>query len=187
VNIKECLEENKKYIDDVQSWADEEYDKYFSKYFVGQEELYKKLQNVDYIISDEELEWVLTALPLELFAVSEQMAKMKTVQEVIKLRIREKREEIVNTLNDTDTTGLSMTAKKEIAASKTATDELLVTIYGTISERVSKEISFSRELIMSAKKIWDARRSNDINLPTIPQENSLTEYPGLNPDATYIK
>ena len=36
----------------------------------------------------------------------------------------------------------------------TAEDKLLVTVYDSIIDRVARQMSFSKELIMSAKKIW---------------------------------
>ena len=157
MNLAYTIESTQSEIDDVQKWVDSEYQKYFAPYFKGEVELYQELKNSNApMITDEKLEWILTYLPLELFSVSEQLSKMKTAQEVIKLRIREKEDDFISNLSDSD---LSQTAKKEMASKYTAPDKLLVDIYSTIADRVSREISFSRELIMSAKKIWDARRA----------------------------
>lgn len=156
MNLSYTVESMQSEIDGVQKWVDSEYQKYFAPYFKGEVELYQELKNSNAPITDEKLEWILTYLPLELFSVSEQLSKMKTAQEVIKLRIHEKEDDFISNLSDSD---LSQTAKKEMASKYIAPDKLLVDIYSTIADRVSREISFSRELIMSAKKIWDARRA----------------------------
>lgn len=183
MNIQQTLQNIQPDIDDIQQWADGEYEKYFSKYFVGEVELYQKLQDKDHIITDDELEWILTALPLELFSVSEQLSKLKTIQEVIKLHIKEVESKYINDPTNED----SATKRKEDAAMLTAGDKLLVTVYSNIAERVGREISFSRELIMSAKKIWDARRSSEISVPTLDTEDELPDYdPGQKPQ-TYVK
>lgn len=146
-------------IDEVEQWAESEYQQYFAPYFKGQIEIYKELKQDNHgTISDTSLEWILTYLPLELFSVAEQLNKLKIKQEIIKLHIREKEDEFMSNLADSD---LSQTAKKEMTAKYLAPDKLLVDIYSSITERVGREISFSRELIMSAKKIWDARRATE--------------------------
>ena len=177
MDLTKALKGVSKDIDDVQKWADEEYNKYFASYFVGEVDLYKKLKDKDYIITDDELEWILTSLPLELFSVSEQLGKMKTAEEVIKLHIKEVESEFVKDPDNKD----SVTKKKEDAAMITASDRLLVTVYSIISERVGREMSFSRELIMSAKKIWDARRSSEVSIPSVDTSNS--ELPDYDPAA----
>ena len=172
MDINKTLSGVQQDIDDIQHWADSEYNKYFSQYFVGEVELYSKLKDKDHIITDDELEWILTSLPLELFSVSEQLSKLKTIQEVIKLHIKEVESKFINDPTNTD----SVTKKKEDASLLTSADKLLVTVYSNIAERVSREVSFSRELIMSAKKIWDARRSAELSVPSVPAEPELPDY-----------
>lgn len=175
MNLAYTVESMQSEIDDVQKWVDSEYEKYFAPYFKGEVELYQELKSSSVaMITDEKLEWILTYLPLELFSVAEQLSRMKTAQEVIKLRIREKEEDFISSLTDSD---LSQTAKKEMASKYTAPDKLLVDIYSTIADRVSREISFSRELIMSAKKIWDARRAAEGPvIGGIKESDVLPEY-----------
>lgn len=165
----ECLSSD---INDVTGWAEEEYTKYFSQYFKGEVELYNKMKTVKSQITDDELEWVLTDLPLELFSVSEQLAKLKTAQEVIKISIKKREREYVKS----HTEG-SETKRKEEAAALTEEDKLLVSVYDSIVERVTRQMTFSKELIMSAKKIWDARRADGIPLPEMNIDLSrLPEY-----------
>ncbi|WP_302320422.1 hypothetical protein, partial [uncultured Duncaniella sp.] len=57
-------------IDSVVSWCNKLYDDNFATYFKGERELFERLQSKTHPITDEELEWILTSLPLELFSVS---------------------------------------------------------------------------------------------------------------------
>ena len=132
------------------------YNKYFGQYFHIQKELYRRVQDTDKPITDEELETVLTDLPLELIEVSEALSKFQISQEVVKLRAKE--ESAKDTSDDI----------KEY--------ELMSKIYTAVNERVSKKVSFSRELIMSCKKIWDRRKDTDNVTPIGPIDTSLPEY-----------
>lgn len=165
-------------INEVNDWAEEEYNKYFSQYFKGEVELYNKLKGGSRSqVTDEELEWILTDLPMELFCVNEQLSKLKTTQEVIKLSIKQKERLYIQ---DPNNSALSATQRKEEALALTEEDKLLVTIYDSIIERVAREMTFSKELIMSAKKIWDARRADGIPIPEVNVDvaNDLPEYKG---------
>lgn len=174
MNLQKTLNSNLSDIDEVNNWAEGEYSKYFSSYFKGEVDLYNKMKSSKVPISDEELEWILTDLPLELFSVTEQLSKLKTAQEVIKLNIKSRERDYVKS----HTEG-SESKRKEEATMLTGEDRLLVTVYDQIIDRVSRQMTFSKELIMSAKKIWDARRSDGIPLPemgTGKDHDLLPEY-----------
>ena len=172
MNLQNTLAELIPDIEEVNKWAEDQYTEYFSAYFKGEVELYNKMKTVNSQITDLELEWVLTDLPLELFSVTEQLSKLKTAQEVIKLSIKQKEREYMETHTDG-----SETKRREAAAALTAEDRLLVSVYDSIIDRVSRQMTFSKELIMSAKKIWDARRSDGIPLPEMNIDPSkLPEY-----------
>lgn len=171
MNLQKTLQNVSKDIDEVNEWAESEYNKYFSEYFKGEVELYNKLKTSKSQITDEELEWILTDLPMELFSVAEQLSKLKTTQEVIKLSIKQREREYIKAAEGSET------KKKEEASALTAEDRLLVGVYDSIADRVSRQMTFSKELIMSAKKIWDARRADGIPLPEIATStNTLPEY-----------
>lgn len=173
MNLQKSLKKHQADIDEVNAWADSEYEKFFAPYFKGEVELYNKMKSTtEATVSDTELEWILTDLPLELFVVTEQLSKLKTAQEVIKINIKQTEREYISTAEGT------ATQKKEEAAALTAEDKLLVDVYESIAERVSKQMTFSKELIMSAKKIWDARRSDGIPLPevSLDKEATIPEY-----------
>lgn len=173
MNFQKTLESVSTDINEVNEWADQEYNKYFSQYFKGEVELYDRMKKNQDPITDQELEWILTELPLELFSVTEQLSKLKTAQEVIKLHIKQTERDYIQNPGSPG----SATQKKEDAVALTAEDRLLVTVYDSISERVSRQMSFSKELIMSAKKIWDARRSDGVlNPDVLGKDTSLPEY-----------
>lgn len=162
MNLASKLNSIKTDIDEVNEWAESEYQRYFASYFKDEQDLYNRMKSKDDPITDQELEWILTDLPLELFSVTEQLSKMKIAQEVIKVSIKEKERDYIASATEG-----SMTQKKEEASALTMEDRLLVDVYDSIMERVSRQMTFSKELIMSAKKIWDARRSDGIPLPEI--------------------
>lgn len=143
-------------INGVSELSDKLYNRYFRNYFKIQQDLYKRIQNNSEPITDTELEKVLTELPLELIEVSEALSKFQIGQEVVKLRTKE------------ESTSKSSLEAKEY--------ELMCKIYTSVSERVARQISFSRELIMSCKKIWDRRKDTDIVTPIGPIDTSLPEY-----------
>ena len=156
-NIASSYEANS---EDVVSWCTNLYDTKFSSYFAKQRILYERLQSKDQPITDIELEEILTAIPLELFQASEAVSQLRIRHEVVKIGIKEKMRSV-----ELASTASTATAKKEEASDSVLGDQLLLLAYGTILDRVEKEISFSRELIMSAKKIWDARRRTEDSMP----------------------
>lgn len=162
MNLQKRLEALYTEVTEVNEWAESEYQKYFASYFKGEQDLYNRMKSKDDPITDQELEWILTDLPLELFSVTEQLSKMKIAQEVIKVSIKEKERDYIASATEG-----SMTQKKEEASALTLEDKLLVDVYDSIMERVSRQMTFSKELIMSAKKIWDTRRADGIPLPEI--------------------
>ena len=120
------------------------YDKYFARYFKKEAELHTRFQDPDVPITDKELEWLITSLPLELFSVSNALAQFKQHQEIVKLRVKQR--------------------SKNKEGSADGLDEefkLMSIIYASVISRVEQEIAFSKELIMGAKKVWDARRSSE--------------------------
>lgn len=136
------------------------YDKYFSKYFKQEAEMHIRFQDPDVPITDKELEWLITSLPLELFSVSNALAQFKQHNEIVKLKVKQRSKN-----KDADPDGLDEEYK------------LMSIIYSSVILRVEQEISFSKELIMGAKKVWDARRAGEhapISEIVIPPE--LPEY-----------
>lgn len=133
------------------------YDKYFADYFKKEKEMHIRFQDADIPITDKELEWIITSLPLDLFSVSNALAQFKQHNEIVKLRIKQRKKQ------DPED-GLDEEYK------------LMNIIYTSVITRVEQEISFSKELIMGAKKVWDARRRTDQANPINEVNPELPDY-----------
>lgn len=175
--IQDVFDKNRAYLDDVCSWSATQYERYFSKYFNMQAHLAGVFQSAQghVELTDEELTDVLTKIPLDLILASAQLSEFKTSREVIKMRIKQQQQEFIDQHKADGT--LSMSALKEAAADLVIEDKLVVTVYDGIIERVEKEISYSKELIMGCKKIWDGRRNAEGPMLGLDgSENTLAEY-----------
>lgn len=149
-------------------WIQHEYDTMFASYFSQVRTMYKRLQSENKPITDDELSWVMVDLPMILFDVSEKLTQLKTTVEIIKLKNKEQEAELIR-----DSTAKTATAKKAEAELKMIEPKAMLAVYQTIVNRVENEITFSRELIMGAKKIWDGRRkteqSNPVSITNVPE------------------
>lgn len=158
--VEQLLQED---VEAAISWCDDKYTQVFSEHFKRQRDLYKRLESKTHPITDEELEDILTTLPLEMFTVAEKLSKLKTAQEVIKVRnkrdLAEKKE---------SSTLKTQTARDEDAKLQMLEQQLMDTLYTAVIERVDKEMSFTRELIMGAKKVWDRRSQAEGASPIAP-------------------
>lgn len=170
--------------DDVDKWVDEHYTKSFSQYFDPVRKLISRMGDSFNPITDKELEEILSYIPLELFAVAEKLNDLKARIEVIKLRIKqEKRNNYINSEES------SKADKQADAIYSVAEDEMLLRLYTSLIERVDSEISASKELIMSAKKIWTSRREAE-NIATAAEKTALPDYSDLDSQdqkQSYIK
>lgn len=163
-DISNALTALKEDFDAADGLVDELYDKYFTKYFTKEGELYTKFQSTDIAITDEELEWILLTLPLDLKAASNALAQFKQHNEIVKLKIKQRK-----------ASGDSDELDEEF--------KLMSIIYSSVITRVEADISFSKELIMGAKKVWDARRKTEqVN----PINEVSTELPLYTADQTYF-
>lgn len=167
----ECMEED---IKAVQDWSKEMYEECFSSYFVGQRELYKRFESESHPITDAELETILIDVPLKLFTVAEALSQFRIGQEVTKLKAKQiEREKEMQSVESSET------KRKAEASFATLEHKLLITVQSAVVEHVEREISFSRELIMGAKKIWDSRRNAEGAMPV--NEHSGEPEPELQP------
>lgn len=162
---------------DVVEWCNMIYDSCFAEFFDSERQLYDLLKNTARPISDAELENILTTLPLQLFSASEALSQLKIKSELVKFEIKDK---LYNT--EHSSTASSATGRKEEAAYSVIADQVLQAAYISVIDRVEKEISYSKELIMTAKKIWDARRNTEQASPINPV---LPDYQV--PTQSYIK
>jgi len=167
-NALESLDEDFKAADKV---VDDIYSNYFAKYFSKVSEMHTRFSDINVSITDKELEWIITSLPLDLFAASDALAQFKQHNEIVKLTIKQRKQD-----------------KK--AEEIDEEYKLMSIVYSSVIAKVEHQISFSKELIMGAKKVWDARKrteqSNPINEVTTPD---LPDYKPIKKTGpmTYIK
>ena len=176
--VQSNIEPDMKAVDD---WCNEIYDSQFSNYFKDIKELYLRFQNDKHPITDEELSIILTEVPLNLFSVSENINRIRLNHEVLKLKIKETRDSIIHT-----SPAKTQSQRKEDADIATLEQELLSMAYTTVITRVENEISFTREIIMAAKKLWDSRRRSEGSMPVGPVDEDLPAY-NPNSNKSYIK
>lgn len=164
---------------EVNSVSDGMYQNNFSYYFESVRSLNDRLSSKTHPITDEELEEVLTALPLNLFSAAEALNKLKLEQEVIKLQNKKRKVEIQKNIPEK-----SPISKSDFVASELADSEIILAIYSSVISRVESEMSYCKELIMGCKKIWDGRRSTEKSNPV--SEIDIDKLPEYQKDA-YIK
>ena len=154
----------------IQEFCDSIYNENFAPNFAKVRELYDRMKSNVHPITDEELEYILTTFPLELFVISERLNKIRLNCEVIKLKNKQKIESIKKEASEeASRQGLNKTQTNEYVSSavnRTMVEyEVLFSAYGSVISRVENEQTFSKELIMGAKKIWDSRRTTDLSNP----------------------
>lgn len=166
-------------IEGMKAWCEDIYNTRFSSYFRDQRDIGSSIRSKSRPISDEELEKILTEVPMNLFDVSERLSELRTESEVIKLEVKRKEIELAKISSET-----TEVKRKEEAAVLTTEDKILLMAYDNIITRVEKEMSYSRELIMSAKKIWDGRKSTTNPVGEIT--SNLPDY-NYSQNKSYIK
>ena len=160
-DISRALAALKEDFESANNLVDELYHKYFAQYFEKETELYTKFRNEEVSISDKDLEWILISLPLDIKMASSALAQFKQYNEIVKLKIKSRKAE-----HTEDEDGMDEEFK------------LMSIIYTSVITRVEHDISFSKELIMGAKKVWDARRASE-SAPIRemePQDRPLPDY-----------
>ena len=183
------------YVEDitaVESYIHNLYEEHFASHFARVREMYDRMKSKISPISDSELEYILTVLPMELFACAESINAIRLNKEVVKLKNKEmqakfKKEyaEILAHTLEVNGSKMSATAFNEEVKSRVAESmvehELFLTIYDSLITRVENEMSFARELIMGAKKVWDSRRNSENSNPVSPVDISRNQYGTGNP------
>jgi hypothetical protein len=182
MKISDIEDSFKQDFEDLDGWIDDKYQSDFGTYFTNIRNLYDRMQDETRPITDKELEEILTDVPLQMFAVSEKLNQLKSKIEVIKLRVKEKRRQAY-----LDSEEVTVSKKTNEANFAVANDEMLIRLYTDLADRVTSEISSSKELIMSAKKIWTSRREAE-NVANAAQNFELPDYVNNDyQDKTYIK
>ena len=164
-DLAKALEVLKEDFNAADALVDDIYNKYFDAYFKKECELHNKFRAEDTVISDKDLEWILISLPLDIKMASSALAQFKQHNEIVKLKIKQRKGK-----------------GKDTPAEEDSLDEefkLMSIIYSSVITRVELDISFSKELIMGAKKVWDARRNSEgapIGEVVPDTESELPEY-----------
>lgn len=160
---------------------EQEYLDMFYENFKGLHDLYSRFKSKVTPITDEELSYIMTTLPLQLFDVSENLNYLKLRCEILKIDMKTKSADVrLNSSYDADS-GLTKGEYHEylnnVIASTTEEDQIVLALYRTLIERVESERMYAKELIMGAKKIWDSRRSAEESAPVQPTD--LPEYDSM--------
>lgn len=123
--------------------------------------------------SDEVLELILIDVPLKLFDVAERLNQLELTLQVLKLELKEKK---IQLKHCNDVQDLNSTETSDYIISKTIEDELMICVYTKLIERVNSQVSYSKELIMSAKKLWDRRKEAESAMPVTPVDPAAVPY-----------
>ena len=184
--------ENYDVVNEVQAEVDALYQNRFASHFELVDELYQRLKSRSRPITDQELEDILTLLPLELFAVSEELTRLKVALETIKLKNKEIKEGVTRSVaQSTDTANFTPAQTKEYISRVVPIEmipyEIAVQIHTCVIDLVSSRIQFCKELIMSGKKIWDGRRATERSMPVSEGAVDTDKLPKYSVPGTYIK
>ena len=179
ITFEEYYEEDVKAVLEL---SDEIYNKLFHESFKDIRILYKSINSKIKPVTDSELEWILCDLPIKLFDISESLNRLKLEIEVIKLKKNEYKINKNFEYQNLRKLGEKIT-KSDISDNVEVfitEHEILLSVYKSVANRVEQELSFSRELIMGAKKIWDSRRISEKSNPVgevVNEEDRYNELP----------
>lgn len=170
MQIKSFIDtQHREYIEDIENWCNEQYQLHFKDCFDSVRKIHHSMESQVRPISDTELEWILTELPMKLFSISESLNKYKLEHEVVKLRkktIKLELDDEAKKLAQEDI--LSKSDMKSWVDAQLSEHDILLAAYSSVISRIESEISFSKELIMGCKKIWDSRRKSETSNPVNP-------------------
>ena len=143
--------------------ADKIYSDLVGNYFDEVIELKQRFDFNQNPVTDDELEKILTVLPLRMFKISEALSKATLTNQIAKIKAKEKGEDT------------------------SVEYKLTAAVYESVMLRIDKERSCCRELIMASKKIWDSRRAAEeaAGIRTDVGKDPKKELPDY--DKTYIK
>lgn len=170
--FRDAFDKYKEDLQEVSLMADEIYEQNFSSFFQVQRDLASSLKQGD-DISDSELQDVLISAPLKLFEVSESLNRFRLSLEVLRTRIKSNKREVERKIKeayfDQDMKITQSELAKEVEE-ETAADDMLIKLYEFVIKRVENEMSYSKELIMSAKKIFTARSESIMPVAEVDEE-----------------
>ena len=157
-NFVEIVDNFSKETVEAVEWMAQKYEENFGKWFSSIREFHKSISNTRRPVTDEELSNILMDVPLDMIECSESLNSVKLQRSLLKLSIKKKKSENENY--------------------DPYEDDVMLAVLDCLISRVDKEMSFARELIMSAKKIWDGRRLTEGLNPTdaTTSVNDLPDY-----------
>lgn len=151
-------------IDGAIHWCYLRYMKDFSETFAHVRELYQNMEDSTKL-TDSDIEWVITQLPLELFSVSENLNNLKLGCEIIKLKNKDLKlnftKDIFKQFEDNTGSVLSKEEVNAAVAQQMIEYEIILKVHTSTVLMVENQISFCREFIRGCKKIWDGRRQTE--------------------------
>lgn len=130
--------------------------------------------------SDEVLEQILIDVPIKLFDAAECLSDLQLRLQIVKLSLKNKKIRIKRSTMDDYSQKLNQSDLSDKITEMTYEDEILIMIYSRLIERVQSEISYTKELIMGAKKVWDRRRQTEMSMPVDPIDDKLPDYETIN-------
>lgn len=147
--------------------------------FLQAYQLFERYQSEDRPITDEELAWVLETLPMQLFDISECRANLQLSIDVLKLTLNANLTEF-RAGRQADFAKASETTIRSSFEADNLDQYVILKCQESVLAELDKKITFCRELIMSSKKLWDARRSTEQVNPVSEADYSaqLPEYTG---------
>ena len=166
-------------IDEVNEWMSERYDALFGDTFGELLDMQSRLESKERPITDEELEWTLTTLPLNLITVAETLNQLRLEFEVIKLKNQKSKTSLTKSyIDDPSLSKYSATMRNEMVSAELIEYQILQNAYSSLITRVENQLLYSREFIMGAKKVWDSRRHAEAPMPTADttQEDIIPDY-----------
>lgn len=192
-NIYDISKEFKSNHIDADQFYKELYDAKFASFFTEVRQLQIRMASDSHKITDEELEYIIIQLPLNLLMISENLSELRRTYEVLKSDNRRTKELIRQQVTDelSDKYNYTKAELQNRIASEVTIQmvdyEILLSIYEVIISRVESEISITKELIMGAKKVWDSRRNTErVNPINEVVSEELPEYK-INTPKSYIR
>ena len=174
----------------IQDWVQEMFSSIFGESFNEIQSLYAQLKNADHPIGDAELERLLTILPLDLVEASEKLNGLRLTFETVKLKNKDTERDLNHKYSNDK--NIPATVRKDIVDSAMSEYKLYAIAYSALISRAEGHISFCKEMIMAAKKIFDSRRAAEAAIPIGPgvplADNPHPDLPSYaNRNGTYVK
>ena len=161
-------------IDEVIAWSDDIVSQCMGTTLTDIFKMHERMQSTHEITTNE-LEWILSDLPIQLIYISERLSKLQLSLEAIKLTKSHNEMLCAKRLKSQKDIKRTATEIKQLVAEEFEDDNIGISVYETSICQIEKYISLSKELIMGAKKIWQKRINVEEANPIEPPKD-LPEY-----------